>query len=378
MTKPILYLAGSYPCLTETFIRNEVEGLERLGVPIEARGLSRLRPLDGLMALARSPLRALSLWRWLAPPRPARIAERATLWLRALQALPEAEGARHIHAHFLGYPATVARALARVVGVEYSLTAHAHDIHVAETHPAVVREAAFRVTCTETNRRHLRTRYPDCPFELVRHGIAVVETSPPPRSTGTPRILAVGRAVEKKGFAYLLEACALLRLEGLAAACTIVGEGPELDSLRALAQRLGIASTVFFAGALPHEQVTFLYAEVDVLVVPSVVAANGDRDGIPNVMLEAMARGVPVVATGAGAIPEVLQDGVTGLMVAPRDSGQLAAAIGRVLTDSALRMRIVDEARTRIRGEFAPDFWLATLRNLFDTALAEGGTARSS
>lgn len=372
MGKPVLYLVGTYPCLTETFVRNEVEGLERLGVAIVVRGLARLRPWHGLLACARSPLRALAVLRWLAPARPAGFPGRVKLWLHAVQVLREAQEARHIHAHFLGYPATVARALAKVAGVPYSLTAHAHDIHVARTHPVVVREAAFRVTCTETNRRHLGARYPDCPFELVRHGIEAEEAFPPPRSTGVPRILAVGRAVEKKGFECLLEACALLRREGLGVVCTLVGEGPELERLRALAQRLGIGSHVFFAGSLPHEQVLFMYAEADVLVAPSVVAANGDRDGIPNVVLEAMARGVPVVATSVGAIPEVLKDGLTGLMVAPRDSRQLANAIGRVIKEPALRARIAEGAREFIRTEFAPDFWLTKLRDLFEEAAGTG------
>lgn len=364
MAESVLYLVGTYPSLTETFIENEVEGLRDFGLTIDVQALAPLQPFLILRAISESPLRSLKLWRYIALPRPESILVRTKLWFRALQVLPATNGAKHIHAHFLGYPGTVARALAKVVGVNYSLTAHAHDIYVAQTHPDVIRDASFRITCTEANREFLHERYPDWLFELVRHGIRTENSPRVSRNSARARILAVGRCVEKKGFRYLLEACGQVRQDGWPIECTIVGDGPELGLLRENARELGISQYVSFPGALPHEQVLALYLNADVLVVPSVQTGNGDRDGIPNVLLEAMARSLPVISTNVGGISEVVKDEVTGLVVAPGEPKQLAAAIERIFADPFLRERLVQGAHLAIQSEFSPDVWLPKLRDL--------------
>ena len=375
MSKRILYVVGTYPSLTETFIENEVIALRRLGLTIDVQGLAPLRVLQALKSVGAMPFASLKLWRSLLLPVSSSFWARARLWLRALPLLHNARAANHIHGHFLGAPATAARALAKVFGLEYSVTAHAHDIYVPPTHREVIRDASFRVTCTEGNRRYLLSKYPDLPFHLVRHWVYVSGKHAKGHSPRPSRIVAVGRCVEKKGFIYLVDACSCLRDEGVEFTCAIIGDGPERASLHQRAEELGLSKQVRFLGALPREMVISIYQDADILVVPSVVAANGDRDGVPNVILEAVAQGVPVVSTSVGGIPEAIQDGVTGLLVEPRDSVQLAAGIRRMLTDQPLRERLITRARACVQVEFSPERWSLELRQMF-LGISEGNGLR--
>jgi glycosyltransferase involved in cell wall biosynthesis len=209
-------------------------------------------------------------------------------------------------------------------------------------------------------------RYPGIEFELVRHGIESRNASRPDTREGELRLLGVGRLVEKKGFEYLVEACEVLQRRGVPFTCRIVGEGPCEDALRRKIAGLGLEGRVQLEPFCSHAEIEGHYANAHVLIVPSVVARDGDRDGVPNVMLEAMAGGLPVVATDAGAIGEALIDGATGIGVPQRDPVAIADAVIKLSTDADLRHKVTVVARSVIEAEFSPKKWLDKLRRLFN------------
>jgi glycosyltransferase involved in cell wall biosynthesis len=361
----ILYLVGRYPSLSESFVEREVLGLRALGMDVDVFPLLSFDPFRALHAALCEPAAAALVRQVMHRPATASGAAWSGLWARALSALPAARRASHIHGHFLGFPAVVAQGIARALDLPYSLTGHARDVYVELTPETVIAGAAFRCTCTESARQYLLARYPEWPFRLIRHG-KTLEKITPLRVDGPPRILAVGRCVEKKGFRYLIDACAYLNREGFEHRCTIVGDGPLLSALCAQAAWHGLDGCLKFTGALSRQAVSEQYRSADVLAVPSVVAGDGDRDGVPNVVLEAMAHGLPVVATDAGAIPEAVVSESTGLLVPQGDAVALAAALQHVCTDATLRQRLGEEGRRHLEEVFDPDRWLEELRSLFD------------
>ncbi|HLC21309.1 MAG TPA: glycosyltransferase, partial [Candidatus Methylomirabilis sp.] len=170
--------------------------------------------------------------------------------------------------------------------------------------------------------------------------------------SSTPLILGIGRLVEKKGFRYLLGAAELLKKRGVSFRCILIGEGPERARLGALSEHLNLDGIVEFAGALSNDRVREYLAPPNLLVAPSVYASDGERDGIPTVLVEAMACGVPVVSTRVSGIPELISNKENGLLVPDRDEVALADAIGRLLTDAALRDRLTEEGRKTVYSRF--------------------------
>lgn len=232
MREPVLYIVGSYPSTTETFIDAEIRGSCKRGLPIEVLALDSLGA-GGIAAGAMRPGAVLSAFAELR-----RGGDRCGIRRAAGAALRAGAIARHlraghIHAHFLGVPATVAYGVRRMTGVPYSITAHARDIYVETTPEVVVVGAKFRTTCTRTGLYFLKSRYPHSPFELVRHGVEVRGVPRPVEGEKRElQLLGVGRFVEKKGFGYLVDACGLLRKCGAPFRCRIVGEGPGEAGLR--------------------------------------------------------------------------------------------------------------------------------------------------
>lgn len=365
MRDPVVYIVGEYPSTTETFIEREIRGLRERGLQIEVLAVDKLRA-GGIAAGGMRLGAVLSVFADLR-----RGGDRCGMRRAAGAALRAAAiagdlRARHIHAHFLGLPATVAYCVSRMTGVPFSITAHARDIYVERTPEFVVAGAKFRTACTRAGVHFLKNRYPHSPFELVRHGVEVRDV--PWRAdekNGELRLLGVGRLVEKKGFGYLVDACGLLQKRGIPFRCRIVGEGPCDAALRQRIRALGLGDRLEIQPFCPHEQMANWYGDSDVLVVPSVVAGDGDRDGVPNVILEAMACGLPVLATGAGGIGEVVIDGLTGVLVGQRDGPAIAAAVSRLHADVQLRQQLAAAARRYIAREFAPGIWLDKLRQLF-------------
>lgn len=384
----VAVVVKGWPRLSETFVAQELAALERRGVALALYSLRR--PTDGathpVHAEVAAPVAYLPEYLHEAPARVARswqAARRLPGYARALavlradlvrdrtrnrlrrfgQALVLAAelppSIRHVYAHFLHTPASVARYAALMRGLPWSVSAHAKDIWTTPDWEKREKLAccAWATTCTRTGAEHLRALAPEASrVDLVYHGLDARRFPPPPAGGRAPRaplvVLSVGRAVDKKGFDDLLDALARLP-EGIDWRLEHVGGGALLPALKARAEALGIAARVCWHGPLAQPAVLARYRAADVFALPSRIAADGDRDGLPNVLMEAQSQALPCVATTISGIPELIDDGRTGLLVPPRDVAALAAALARLLGDAALRARLGDAGAQRTREHFA-------------------------
>jgi glycosyltransferase involved in cell wall biosynthesis len=426
----LAYLLKGYPRLSETFIASEIHRLEQLGVDVRLFVLKpadedvhhpvvdRIRAVPRYLPDATS-LREEPFPRWLAhnlprfTPALGRVARRRpgglaraaaaaaaqsvrarrSFWsaprklyvkelLRAsalADALLEEPEIRHLHAHFAHGTTTVAWLASTITGIPFSFTGHAKDIYSPSLNPAgllrrKLAAARFAVTCTEANRRHLAALAPGAAVHRVYHGLnadfsrLVARNGCPPALGEQLRLLAVGRLVPKKGFDVLLRACALVAAERADVELDIAGESGEQEpELRPLVEEVGLGGRVRFRGALGQSELFDLYRRTSVLCAPSRVLSDGDRDGIPNVLVEAMACGLPVVATSISGIPELVEDGVNGLLVSPDDPHELAAAILRIAADPELARRLGSGGRVTVAERFDGERLAADLVRLFRT-----------
>jgi len=382
----IAYLLDQFPSVSETFILREMAELERRGVRILPCALTRPdvgapvhpeaeafrsrtvyrppRPLvgDWLRACVRWPKggasgTVLALAHSLR--RPAHARELVGSLAAAAHFAPAllASGIQHIHAQFASMPATVGLLLAEITGLSLSLSLHARDIFTDES--ILLRqkllESEFATTCTKFALDRVLSTQPAAVHgrvHLVRHGIDIARPTPDYRPSRQPIIAIVGRLVEKKGHRVLLRAAQMLRRRRGDLLVVIAGDGPLRPELESLAESLGIAALVNLCGTLPQDQIEELLAASRVLVVPSVVAADGDRDGLPNVILEAALIGTPIVASEVSAIPEFVVHRETGLVVPPDEPRRLADAIAAVLDDPGPALERAREARRRVVAEY--------------------------
>ena len=265
-------------------------------------------------------------------------------------------GARSMYIHFAHKPATLGRFAALLAGLPYGLSAHAKDIWCTPERELAckVRDARVVLTCTEEGRDRLasvaagRTE-----VLLAKHG---VDTQRPLRvdpANAVPVILSVGRLVEKKGHDILIQAAALLRDQGSGFQLRIAGEGPEWPRLQRMVHELGLVGRVSFLGPLTPAEVELEYARADLFALGCRKLADGDRDGIPNVVLEAMAHGLPVLSTRLAGVSEAVSDGATGLLAPPDDPAGLAAAALKLLADADLRLRLGACGRERVAERFS-------------------------
>jgi glycosyltransferase involved in cell wall biosynthesis len=228
-----------------------------------------------------------------------------------------------------------------------------------------MREAEFVVTCTDHNRRYLEKLGGDlAPVHLVYHGLDLsrftrsAQDQVVPLAAWTdggrvPLLLSVGRLVEKKGFETLIRACGLLRDQGVRFRCLIYGEGPQRGALEALVRELGLENEVQLPGSILQDDLIEIYRQASLFALPCQVLDNGDRDGLPNVLVEAMAMEVPVVSTEVSGVPELVKHGVNGFLVPPRAPQPLAECIASLLRDPALRRRFAQAGRRRVLDEFS-------------------------
>ena len=336
---PIVLVTSGFPRISETFALNEFAALDRAGA---IAAIFATKPGDG-RPLHPGTEALLERVRLIPPGPPPAQAE----WV-AEQVRPSRP--HGFHAYFAHTPAAVAERAADAIGVPYSFSAHARDIR--KVFPAELQRRAARaacvIACNEDAARDLRGMRAN--VELVPHGVDLGRFAPTPPPRPKPlRVLAVGRLVEKKGFAVLIDAVA-----GLTAAfrLQIVGAGPLRAPLEDDVARRGLHDRIEFVGALTHQGLPRAFAASHVVVVPSVQDADGDRDGLPNVVLEAMASGRPVVASEIAAIPSAIKDGRTGLLVPPGDPRALRAALERLAGDPPLRTRLAAAARASVEREF--------------------------
>ncbi len=378
-------IVKGYPRLSETFIAQEILGLQRRGLPLLI--VSLRHPTDGAVHdvhreitapvlylpeyLSDDPARvragrkvaaalpgfaaaeaayARDLARDPSPSRRRRWGQAAVLAAE----LPADIGALYVH--YLHTPASVARYTALLTGLPYAASAHAKDIYT--TPEWDLREklegAAWTVTCTAANVDVLSALAPPGRVDLVYHGLDRSRfPAPQPPPEGPFKILSVCRAVEKKGLDDVLRALARLPAD-LDWQFEHIGGGALVPRLGALAERLGIADRVAFLGARPREEVAAAYARAHLFVLASRIARNGDRDGLPNVIMEAMAMGRPVVSTAVSAVPEIVA-AETGVLVPPRDPTALAAAIAELAFDGERRSRLGAAGAERVARLFSPE-----------------------
>jgi glycosyltransferase involved in cell wall biosynthesis len=264
---------------------------------------------------------------------------------------------RHIHAHFASTAASVALHVYRLTGIPYSFTAHAKDIYRRTVTPRDVgrklRAARFAVTVSDYNLRYLRAFPGGDRVVRIYNGVDLVQFAPNGVARDDPPlVLGVGRLVEKKGFGDLVRACRILRDQGHDFACRIVGSGERASSLRELVEELGVGGCVELVGPMAREDLLGLYPRASVVAAPCVVGTDGNRDGLPTVLIEAMALGVPVVATHVTGIPELVRPGITGLLVPERDPRALARAIAEVIGNEAAARGRARAARALIERDF--------------------------
>lgn len=399
MSIPIAYIASQFPLRSETFVWREVRELRRRGWTVHTFGLrapteetpESLRDLrdttvDVYDDRSRMPLSASNLARaakvgfqvlrdTLAPGERMTPRGRTTLVAQAnagarlawrLQSL----GVRHVHAHFAHAPASVAMYAASAAGIPFSFTGHANDLFQRRQALALkLRRAKFVSCISEWHRGFYRSIVdrPDGDYPIVRCGVDVDSFVPVPNTTRAdrPRVLTVCRLVEKKGVDLLIRAVARLRDESTHADLTIAGDGPQRTMLEALVDELSVRDRVTFLGAVDADRVRGLFSQSDLFVLPCRVDANGDKDGIPVVLMEAMASGVPVVSGDLPAIRELVIDDETGLLVQAEAIPALAGAMKRLFADVGLAQRLGRNARSRVVDEFALTVNAARLETLF-------------
>ena len=352
----VCYLLKRFPRLSQTFVLNEILELERQGVDVVvvARSPSGEDGRNPRLDLLRAPVRHMG-----DRATPDEIAD-AVAELR-----PD-----HVHAHFATWGAAAALAVHRRTGIPYSFTAHATDIYRAGLDPGALVDrlasAAFVVTVSDANVAHL-TDLLDAggrAGRIVRiyNGLDLeaVPRSDAPREAGL--VASVGRMVEKKGFPDLIAA---MDHAGPGARLVIAGDGPDRAALEALVARLGLGERVSMPGAVTPDEALALIARAEVFALPCVVGADGDRDALPTVLLEAMALGTPCVSTPVNGVPEMLADGACGVLVPQRAPDRLGTAIGELLADAARRRRLADAAHEWMRYRFDIRRNVARLAELF-------------
>ncbi|HXR57967.1 MAG TPA: glycosyltransferase family 4 protein [Burkholderiales bacterium] len=403
----VAFVLKGYPRLSETFIAQEIAALERRGLEILIVSLRhptdpRRHPVhDEIRAevlylpeyLLREPLRVLRAW--LRQRKTPRYKSARNLWLRDLARDPTPNrirrfgqalvlGAelpadvRHLHAHFLHTPASVTRYAAMLKGLAWTGSAHAKDIWTTPEWEKREKLASceWLVTCTAANEAHLSALAPAGRVELVYHGLdlsrfSFVEKNKIENKGENPaqpvNILSIGRLVEKKGTDLLLDALALLPRE-LHWRLLHAGGGPLKSRLERRARALGLADRIEWRGALAQDDILALYRSADLFALASRVASDGDRDGLPNVLAEAQSQGLACVATSVSAIPELIEDGKTGLLVPPESPQALARSLEALIRDPALRQRLGDAGRLRVNSRFGLEANLQRLSRRFGLA----------
>lgn len=402
----IIFILKGYPRISETFISTEILGLEQMGFKIRIISMRHPREpfvhdhikqirarvdylpaaLPGHLArLVRHNLQlamtrprfyakalGLALKRW---TRSGKIATFKHLLQAGFMVNSLVPGDRplHFHAHFAHSPTSVALFAGILSGMPFSFFAHAKDIYTQN--PAQLKEklalAAFTVTCTRYNLARLKTLCPGARLHCVYHGINQDFFKPCKKTRPDPcfQILTVARHVPKKGLDLVIRAMAQLKDKGLSFHLNMIGQGELTGELAELIKSLELNDHVRLLGTLAHEQVISHYARADLFMLGCRIAPNMDRDGIPNVLAEAMAMGVPVVVPGVSGIPELVVHEKSGILVPPEDPRALALAAERVMKDPTLREQLIQGGRKKVRECFDRKKLIKDLAAVYKTGM---------
>ncbi len=377
-----------YPRLSETFIAQELYGLEAKGIAFDIWSLrhptdGQEHPIHGKISARRrylpeylrhEPWRVIKgvasqIWR-------PRFWRAASVWMRDLARARDLNRIRRfgqaavfarelpaetefLYAHFLHTPASVTRYAAMMRGIPWGFSAHAKDIWTTSVWEKreKIADCAFGVTCTRYGAQTLQDLADDPEkVSLVYHGLDLSSLpAPPARPVAAPNaplhILSVGRLVEKKGYDLLLTALAGLPA-GTAWHFTHIGGGELKHAMQAMAAELDITDRITWRGAQDREGVFAAMREADLFVLPSRITASGDRDGLPNVLMEAASQNLPVLSTAVSAIPEFVEDGVSGTLVPPDDADALRNALVALASDPEKRGSHAEHLRARLVTDF--------------------------
>ena len=392
----IAYLASMYPDVSHTFILREVRALRARGV--EVATFSVRRPCERNILGADAQQEAAST-RWLVPPRPGHLTL-ASLWafttrpvamgrtlLEAILKRGMTVGQRmkwvcyvaeaallaywlvterfdHLHCHFGNSGSSAGMLGARLAGVPFSMTCHGSELREIEKHRLAekVARVAFVACVSKYGRARLMSAcHPEHwdKLYIVRCGVSQANESMATRHDGRPDILCVARLSPEKGHLVLLDALARLRDQGVDIRCTLVGDGPMRSTIEARAEALGLTTSLKFHGSLEPDRVAELYMSVDAIVLASF------SEGVPVVLMEAMAHGRPVVATRVGGVPELVRDGYSGLLVAPGDAEALSEGLRRILDNPVWAATLGRNGAQRVREEFNIDASACQIAQLF-------------
>jgi glycosyltransferase involved in cell wall biosynthesis len=331
-------------------------------------------------ALSESVLTRRSFWSW---PKISYIRDFLLATALADRVL-RMDDVCHLHAHFAHDTTTITWLTSIITGLPFSFTAHAKDIYADRLNPRdllrrKLHAASFVVTCTESNRGHLRAIADGTPVHRVYHGLNddfskfLRRGGRKGSATGGLRLLSVGRLVRKKGLDVVVEACGILNRRGVSFQATIIGDdddigdgGPVSVDLRHRIDRLGLGSRIQLLGQIGQEELYEHYRTATVFCLPCRVMGDGDRDGIPNVLLEAMSCEVPVITTPVSGIPELVEDGTNGLLVPQDDPEALADALIRLHGDPELAKRLAATGEATVREQFNGEHLAEQLATLFD------------
>lgn len=409
---PIAVVVKGYPRLSETFIAQEILALEQAGFELEIWSLRH--PTDGAVHMLNRQIKAkpvyLPEYLYQAPLRVLAgglsafgkpgILKLMGLFLRDLrrdfsanrgrrlgQALVMAReldpAIRHIHVHYLHTPSSVVRYAALLSGRTFSFSAHAKDIWTTTEWEKreKIADSQWGVTCTRAGVEVLQRLAPAEDPErvsLVYHGLDLTRFPEPPRDrpkrdgsdpAAPVELVTVGRAVAKKGFDDLLEALAKLP-SGLQWRLTHIGTGELRSALKAQAERLGLADRIFWRGAMAQDEVIAALRAADLFVLPCKEGDAGDRDGLPNVIMEAATQALPILSTRFAGVPEFVRENEEGLLVPPQDPSALSQALRTLISDPVLRGRLGEAARRRVCEAFSFEAGIELLAAKFDAVLA--------
>jgi glycosyltransferase involved in cell wall biosynthesis len=392
-----------YPRLSETFIAQEIELLEAGGMELEIFSLrggreSEVHPVHRRIRAPVTYIPEDRLWRpkvlaeclagagragfvtalahsLLASVRRGSFSPLKRLlqaaWLARRAGLGRGSPIRHLHSHFVHAPSELAYYLARLTGLTYSISAHAKDIYTSSEEEIRERVAAsrFLVTCTAFNYRKIKAivgAAEERKVHLVYHGVdPEVFRGDALQGFPAPRIITVARLVEKKGHEDVLRAMALLAERGLLLDYDVYGDGPLKEQLEQRATELGLRASVRFHGAVTQCQVLEAFAGGGVFVLASRTAENGDRDGIPNSLAEAMSMGLPVVATRISGIPELVEEEIEGILVPEQNPAELAGALERLYREPGLAASLAERGQEKVRAQFRAGRCIEELRRIF-------------
>lgn len=421
------YLLRSYPRLSQTFILNEVLALEKLGVQVEIFAVTHpheaivqaqvaevqapVTYLEGaqqrhwwvilwehLLTLRLAPARYLSTLAYLLYHRDFdegyTASSRFVCFLQAVylagllhRVRRQGKPIDHLHAHFAHDPTLIAHLTQRLTGIGFTFTAHARDIYQIPKHVLGERigAAGAVITCCATNIDYLKAvaaPADQAKLRVIHNGVNLQEFQPPAAPSNPnaiPLILSASRLVEKKGYPDLLQAYQQLKVTGYRFRSVIYGDGPLQKSLATLINELGLAQEVQLAGACTQQELRQVLSQADIFALTPFVTDDGDRDGVPTVLVEAMACGKPVVSTTVVGVPELVTHEVNGLLTAPHDVAGIATALATLLDDAAKRRQLGCAARNTVVEQFDLHTGALQLAKLYTTmaarTVAAGGNA---